>query len=211
VHRASWPARAIGAVLRSPVALAIKRPLKDAVWRWRGRRLANPPLPASPRTILFLCQGNICRSPFAAELARRRLADVAPDAHCVSGGLRASQAPQSPPEAVDVAAHYGVDLQAHRAADVTPAELAAADVIVVMEVAHVEALRRRAPHVMSRVHLLPLYEADRAARYGGLERVNLLDPFSRGRDAFVHSYARIDAALRGFVAAIVEARRTSLR
>jgi protein-tyrosine phosphatase len=183
-HRAPWPVRAIGAVLRHPLALALKRPLSNAAWWWRGRGLINPTLPASARTILFLCQGNICRSPFAAELAQ---------------------------DAIDVAARYGIDLQPHRAADVTAAELAEADVIVVMEVAHLEALRRRAPDVVQRVHLLPLYEGDEAPRYGALERVNLLDPFGQGHAAFVHCYARIGAALRGFVRAVDRARRSDRR
>jgi protein-tyrosine-phosphatase len=210
-HRAPWPVRAIGAVLRHPLALALKRPLSNAAWWWRGRGLINPTLPASARTILFLCQGNICRSPFAAELARRLLAADHADIRCVSSGLRASQAPRSPQDAIDVAARYGIDLQPHRAADVTAAELAEADVIVVMEVAHLEALRRRAPDVVQRVHLLPLYEGDEAPRYGALERVNLLDPFGQGHAAFVHCYARIGAALRGFVRAVDRARRSDRR
>jgi protein-tyrosine-phosphatase len=193
-------------VLRHPGAVAIKRPLKNLAWRWRGRGLTNPPLPASLQTILFLCQGNICRSPFAAELARRLLAADEAPIRCVSGGLRASQSPRSPQEAIDAAARYGVDLQQHLAADVTPDVLLTADVIVVMEVAHVEALRRRAPEVMPRVHLLPLYE-EGAREYGGLERVNLVDPYGQGHEAFVHCYARVDAALQGFVRAIGRARQ----
>ncbi|MEO5824011.1 MAG: hypothetical protein ABIT71_26185, partial [Vicinamibacteraceae bacterium] len=80
------------------------------------------------------------------------------------------------------------------------AQMTSADVIVVMEVRHVEEIRRRFPDAVSRVHLLPLYEP--AGRYGPRERINLLDPFNQGPDAFAHSYRRIDAAIDGLVAAI---------
>ena len=196
-------ARLIGTALRHPAVLPVKRRLIDAAWRWRGRGLANPPLPAGPiRDVLFLCQGNICRSPFAAVRAQQLLdAAGASGIRCRSGGLKASQSPVSPPDAVAAASAYGVDLGRHAAADTTPEALAAADVIVVMEVAHLERVRRRAPHRADRVHLLALDDPDRR-RYGGRERVNLLDPFGHDGAAFVHCYRRIDAALRVFVAAL---------
>ena len=196
-------ARLIGTALRHPVVLPIKRRLVDAVWRWRGRTLANPPLPAGPiRQVLFLCQGNICRSPFAALRAQQLLDAAGASAiRCVSGGLKASQSPVSPPDAVAAGAAYGVVLGGHAATDTTPEQLAAADVIVVMEVAHVDRVRRRAPQCADRVHLLALDDPDRR-RYGGRERVNLLDPFGHDAAAFVHCYRRIDAALHVFVEAI---------
>ena len=196
-------ARLIGGVLRHPAAQPVKRRLIDLAWVWRGRALRNPPLPAPAiRQVLFLCQGNICRSPFAALRAAQKLAAAGlPQIACVSSGLKASQSPTSPAEAVEAAAAYGVTLGGHRAQDTTVEELTAADVIVVMEVAHVERVRRRAPQVADRIQLLPLFEADRR-RYGGRERVNLLDPFGHDAAAFAHCYRRVDAALDGLVAAI---------
>ena len=108
-------ARVIGAVLRHPLVRRLKAPLIAGRWWWRGRTIANPPLPAVPRELLFLCQGNICRSPFAAELARRRVAERGlSGVRCVSAGLRASQAPESPPDAVNAAADYTIALAGHR-------------------------------------------------------------------------------------------------
>lgn len=194
-------ARLVGAVLRHPIVRRLKAPLIAGRWWWRGRSIANPPLPASPRELLFLCQGNICRSPFAAALARRRLDERGLTAiRSLSGGLRASQAPESPADAVHAAGRFGIVLAGHRAMDVTAAQMGSADVIVVMEVRHLDEIRRRFPDAVARVHLLPLYEP--SGRYGPLERVNLLDPFDRGPDAFARCYHRIDAAVGGLVAAI---------
>jgi protein-tyrosine phosphatase len=195
--------RLVGAVLRHPVGRRVKGWIREGLWRVRARRLANPRLDAQPRTLLFLCLGNICRSPFAAVLAERRLRERGLDGiRVASAGLRASQAPASPPDAVAAAAGYGIDLGGHRARDVAAEEIAAADVIVVMEVAQVAQVRARFPEAVDRVHLLPLYEAGAAGRHGALEGCNLLDPFGAGPAAFTHCYRRIDAAIDGLVGAV---------
>jgi hypothetical protein len=69
----------------------------------------------------------------------------------------------------------------------------------VMEVAHVDQMRARFPDAVDRVHLLPLYEPEGAARHGAREGCNLLDPFGAGPAAFTHCYRRIDAAAAAFV------------
>ena len=67
---ASFPAsRVLTAVLTHPLALALKRPARNVRWRIRGRGIANPPLPHRVSSVLFVCLGNICRSPFGALLA----------------------------------------------------------------------------------------------------------------------------------------------
>ena len=71
-------------------------------WRYHAalRRLRRtPPL----RSVLFICHGNICRSPYAAAAARRLL----PESVAVeSAGFIGPDRP-SPPEAVAVAAERG--------------------------------------------------------------------------------------------------------
>ena len=82
-----------------------RRQTKELVWRLRGAFVRNPPLPARVESIVFVCKGNICRSPFAALLAERCLAEqgrTSPAIH--SAGLAPSQAGESPPDAVAAAA-----------------------------------------------------------------------------------------------------------
>ncbi len=159
-----------------------------------------------PRRVLFVCKGNICRSPFAALRARTRFDEAGlTDIICLSAGLRASQAPAPPPFAVDAAATFGIALEHHRAADVTSGQFSGSDlIVVVMEPSQREVVRRMAPHLTERVHLLSLYEPDNG-RYGARERVNLLDPFGHERETFMRCYRRIDAALSGLAVALAEA------
>jgi protein-tyrosine-phosphatase len=65
--------------------------------------------------VLFVCAGNICRSPFAEGLARRLAAERGLDVEFASAGEIALDGDRCPPDAVAVAKEYGVDLSSHRA------------------------------------------------------------------------------------------------
>jgi protein-tyrosine phosphatase len=187
--------------LRWPPIVAFRTALRNVVWTVRALRLRNPPIPATVEHVVFLCKGNICRSPFAGLLSARLLTETGSTATVRSAGLKASQAPMPPPDAMLTATTYGLSLEDHRPVDVSIDELRRADVIVVMEVEQAAEVVRRAPDVASRVQLLPLYDPA-AARYGAFERVNLVDPFQKGAEAFASCYARIDRCVHAFVAAL---------
>jgi protein-tyrosine-phosphatase len=178
---------------RGPVR-AIRTSLRDAWWTLRGRRWPRPALPGAVHSLLFVCKGNICRSPFASERAAQRLAERGrADVVCASGGYAPSQAAQSPAEAVAAAAGYGVALGAHRPSGLTEARLAAHDLVVVFEVAHYERLRASYPAQAHRLVLLPLFGRTTARR--GYARYNLADPFGRPRPVFDDCYREIADAV----------------
>lgn len=67
---------------------------------------------AAKPSIIFICQGNIYRSPFAAALVRAKLPNR--PTLVSSAGLMPQSGRPSPDLAVEVAATHGVDLSAHR-------------------------------------------------------------------------------------------------
>lgn len=114
--------------------------------------------------VLFVCHGNICRSPYAAAVLRRELSVAHRPAGPEQSGGRASEseedgrAPErpgvasvglfgpgrpSPPAARAVAARRGLDLKAHRSRLLEPDEPRPGDLAVVMESWQAERLRRR--------------------------------------------------------------------
>ena len=159
-------------------------------WRRRTalRRLARRP---APPPLLFLCHGNLCRSPFAAGVARKLLpewVDVA-SAGFLAPGRRA------PPDAVTAAAEHGVDLAAHRSALLTIDHLRNADLVVVMD----REPRRR---VLS---MQPAFEG-RVVLLGDLDPVpstarDVPDPVNQPLEAFRSSYAQIDRCVRALTGA----------
>ena len=176
-------------LLTHPLALSVKRPLKDALWTARGRALANPQIPARVTSILFVCKGNICRSPFAALLAAQRLAERGVGGvHCSSAGISVTQAARAPQEACEAAALFGLSLLAHVPLQVTGDLLLSHDLTIVMEAGQMQELRRRYPEAASRIVLLPLIDRDQA----GYVRFNIADPFGQPLPAFHDCYRRID-------------------
>ncbi len=109
----------------------------------RARNLAAMPgpvvLPGYHRRvhILFVCTANICRSPMAAALFGRRLAERGEDVEVTSAGLLESGLPV-PTEVADVMATYGIDLTGHRSRTLDPDLLGRADLVIGMARRHVE-------------------------------------------------------------------------
>jgi len=190
----SLAARAIRAVLIHPAAMRVKHALRDVRWRIKGRGIENPPGPPSVRSVLFVCLGNICRSPFAARLAERIANETGRSwMHFTSAGLRATQASRSPREACRASAAYGIDLGSHEPRALTADLMTAYDAIVVLEASHLAYLREGYPERADRVFLLSLF--DDGAR-GAYERFNIADPFGGPPAAFDECYSRISRALR---------------
>jgi protein-tyrosine phosphatase len=98
-----------------------------------GAATYNPSIDAV--NVLFLCTGNICRSPMAEGTMRARLADRGINAEVSSAGLTFDHRPATP-EAVAVAAGAGVDIAEHRSRIVDAKMIDAADVVIGMERMH---------------------------------------------------------------------------
>ena len=151
----------------------------------------------TPRSVLFICHGNICRSPYAAaafarQLARGSRADVSvSSAGFVTPGL------QPPGNALRIAARRGVDLSTHRSQLVTPGLWAAADLVVVMEPGQRLLLEtlfgRNGPRVLVFADLDPEMAPGRA----------IPDPVGQPEAAFEESYARIDRCTDALIAALL--------
>ncbi len=189
----SITSRAVRRVVTHPAARAFKRAVRDGWWTVRGGSIANPPVPREVESILFVCLGNICRSPFAAVLATRRLADLGVGGvRCDSAGIRTTQGARPPQEAVEASAAYELSLEGHRPRLLTRELVEANDLIVVMEAGQLHHVRETYPDAASAVVLLSLFDA---LVTGGFERYHIADPFGQPRSAFDACYGRIDRAL----------------
>jgi protein-tyrosine-phosphatase len=137
--------------------------------------------------VLFLCYGNICRSPFAAEALRGRML---PRLHVESAGFYPVEQRPTPPRFVSLARDHGVDLGGHRSRLVRAADLDAASLIVVMDTDNLRALAdavKGSPAVLSKVLLLgPL------APQGTAE---IADPFLRSIGEARLCYEQLTAAV----------------
>ncbi|MDQ6770249.1 MAG: hypothetical protein M3Z54_09705 [Gemmatimonadota bacterium] len=166
----------------------------------RRRRAAQVELERlKPRSILFVCYGNICRSPFAAlAFLRSCPAEIASGIKVRSAGFIVPDR-ASPSSALAAASRFGVDLSAHRSELITSGNLGAADLVVVMSQQQARAIRSRIP---SSTFILVLGDLDPSP----VNDRTILDPWGQPDEAFDESYDRIDRCVRE-LARIISARR----
>ncbi len=149
---------------------------------WHARRSQR--VLAHAGRVIFLCWGNICRSPFAEGYARR----VWPSRiDVVSRGLHHQRGRISPGEAIEAARGFGIDLDEHRSELLTDQEVAAADMIVCFD----EIIRRE---LLER-HPAARAKAVRFGMLGSRGSVAVADPFGGSPAAFQGAYRRIKETL----------------
>lgn len=130
--------------------------------------------------ILFVCIGNICRSPTAEVLMRRAVQGT--DIRVSSAGLGALVGRGIEPTAQALLLEHGLDGSDHRARQADAAILEAADLILTMERRHLSLITRRMPQVSGKTFLLGKWQGDR----------EISDPYRKQRVAFEHVFRLVD-------------------
>jgi protein-tyrosine-phosphatase len=149
----------------------------------RHRRRARRAI-ADAQTILFVCYGNICRSPFAAGLVRR-IAPSSLEVH--SAGTLDLEAKHCPSIAREISREFGVELDGHRSQPVTAELVERADAIFAFDQRNRRVLQRRHPEARRKLHLI-----------GALGDGPLIvdDPINGSEHDFRRAYSAISDALR---------------
>jgi protein-tyrosine-phosphatase/predicted ATP-grasp superfamily ATP-dependent carboligase len=133
-------------------------PLRRSGSMLRRESLANSQLPiANCRSLLFLCYGNICRSPFAEAVARQMLPA---GWQMASAGFFEAPGRPSPENLYRAALRLGIDLAAARSQRVTPELVASADLILVMDLENYRRVAADFPQAISRTTLLGLFDSE---------------------------------------------------
>ncbi|PWK89866.1 low molecular weight protein-tyrosine-phosphatase [Fulvimonas soli] len=99
-----------------------------------------------PNSILFVCLGNICRSPLVEAVARHHLRAAGLDvavASCGTGDWHVGEG--ADPRMVAAAGAAGYDLAVHRARQLRPDDFGRHDLLLAMDRANLRELRRLAP------------------------------------------------------------------
>ena len=146
--------------------------------------------------VLFVCTGNICRSP-TAEGVLRHMAEQAGYADqmeidsCGIGGWHVGEPPDR--RSQSHAQRRGYDLSAQRARQVRPNDFDHFDHILAMDGTHLADLKAMAPdHSLERVRLFMEFAPDQAA-------VDVPDPYYGGAGGFENVLDLVEAACAGIL------------
>ncbi len=114
-------------------------------------------------TVLFVCSGNTCRSPMAAALARKLIAEHAGVSQAqlsdrgyevLSAGTFAMPGMRATPQAAVAVESMGAELGSHRSQPITVELINRADVIITMGGAHTQAVLEMVPSAAARTRTL---------------------------------------------------------
>ena len=142
--------------------------------------------------ILFVCTGNICRSPFAEGLLKKLIQKKGLDDIVIdSAGLLALPGNSASSLAQKVAAEYDVDLSGHIAKSVKKDIIDGSDLILVMENSHAKYLLDTFPEAEDKVFLIR-----RFARFGSKDR-GIADPYGLNYEAYRFSFLDIQDCVSG--------------
>jgi protein-tyrosine phosphatase len=148
--------------------------------------------------ILFVCMGNICRSPTAEGVMRRLIDDAGlEDVEVESAGTGGWHAGEPPDErATAAAARRGVTL-AGAARQVTPADFRRFDLLIALDRANLRELLALAPDEDAAEKVRLLREFDPAAASSG--DLDVPDPYYGGDRGFETVLDMVEAACRGLI------------
>jgi protein-tyrosine phosphatase len=152
----------------------------------------------SQTSILFVCLGNICRSPLAEGVFLHRARELG--AHerfrvdsCGTGGWHAGE--PADPRSIAVARRWGVELPS-RARKLDPRRDFGFDLIVPMDAMnHADLLEAGA--AAERLRLLRSFDPAMAGRPD--HELDVPDPYHGGPEGFDNVYEMVDAAVRGML------------
>ena len=152
-----------------------------------------PYLPRLLKHVVFVCTGNICRSPMAEGLFRAALKnrrDVEVSSAGVSTGW--GQAPSE--HAVQVLRKWGIDISQQRSQPLTDALIEEATHIFVMTRGHLDTIQLFFPSAADKTFLIR--EFDPGVRTG---RLDVPDPIGLGIDAYFETRDAIHRAIPGIL------------
>jgi protein-tyrosine phosphatase len=146
------------------------------------------------RSIVFVCWGNICRSPMAERVAEKLAADRGLEDLVFTSAATSREEIGAPIDdrAVEVLGRHGYRTGGHSAHQITRAEIESADLVLAMENIHLTKMLAIAPGA-DNLRLLTEFDPTAPPGYG------IDDPWYGADAGFERTLASVEAAIPGLL------------
>jgi protein-tyrosine phosphatase len=145
-------------------------------------------------SVLFVCLGNICRSPLAEAALRHAAQEAGMDMLVDSAGTGSWHVGKGPdPRSCAEALRHGIDIGSYRARQVTRADFVRFDRVIALDRSNLADLRRIAPPAgHERMSLL-------LDHVPGMAGQDVADPYYGGPEGFAQTWRQVTQAARTLV------------
>jgi len=141
--------------------------------------------------ILFVCKGNICRSPFAEYYLKKLIKKY--DVHGLevySAGLNRIEGRMPPENAIKAAIRFSVDISRHRSRAISKELLKKSDIIFVMDVYEYNYIIKNFPEVSKKIFMLGCFNSKLNPQ--------IPDPYGKNTLDFIKCYNIISTSIDKF-------------
>jgi protein-tyrosine phosphatase len=107
------------------------------------------------RNVLYVCTGNVFRSPVAAEMTKQLLGD--PNVKVESAGILEYNGNPLPKNVIELTKRHGIDISTHRPRQLNAKLVEAADLILVFDSKQVGELTEKYPQAKSKTYTIKNY------------------------------------------------------
>jgi protein-tyrosine-phosphatase len=161
------------------------------------RQSTSRAVPPGTCSFLFVCYGNIMRSPMAEAMLKRAALDLGQEEIKVnSAGLHATPDTEAHPRAIIAARELGIPLDHHRSQMLTEQMVVEVEAILAMDFQNQAELLIKFPHARDKILLLSAY-AERELRYREIP-----DPYFGDQEAARHCYAVLQTCINNLARSI---------
>jgi len=194
---ASLSAVRVVAELRPVTSSCIKRTQSVVRAWWRAGQ--KPVLGSRVKRVVFVCHGNIMRSPVAEAMLRRELEkNGVTNVIVSSAGMRAIDGRNADPRAQTVAPEFGISVSQHKAQPVTQSLVDSSDLVIVMDIQNAAEFLLRYPRASEKLFMLRQF----SERSRGAGR-DIPDPYPGDEEYMRHCCGMLRECVEGLIAELL--------
>jgi len=151
-------------------------------------RIISAQAKGKPVHIVFVCQGNICRSPYAELKAKQFFGCMSEQVRFSSAGILPRNRRGSPSLAIEAAKQHGIDLTNHKSQHAFEPMMRDAKAIIIFDEINLKNVLDRYPDMQDKVYLIC-----EVIKNNTITEVN--DPNGLDLNVFLQTYGQIDTCI----------------